>query len=71
MNMAAMIPQLADKELATLHANALRLQAQGGTKQDAAAELLPLIAAELAERSAKAPKKAVRKKKAVVAAEEA
>jgi hypothetical protein len=69
MDMAAMIPKLGDAELLSLQANAVRLQAAGGKNQDAAAELLPLIAAELAGRKVKAPRKAPVRKKKVAEAE--
>jgi hypothetical protein len=58
------IPQLDDKELANLRANAVRLADSGAPKQKAdAAELLPAIEAELAERLAKRPAKVRRSKK--------
>ena len=60
MSMADRIPGMSDIDLATLHANAQRLQTTAATpgQQQAAAEMLPLIAAELAEREARKPKKA-------------
>ena len=58
------IPQLDDKELANLRANAVRLADSGAPKQKAdAAELLPAIEAELADRLAKRPAKGRRGKK--------
>jgi hypothetical protein len=72
MSMAEMIPALADADLVSLQSNATRLQTTGTDKQQRdAAELLPLIAAEIADRKAKAPPKparktAVRKKKEAV-----
>jgi hypothetical protein len=72
MSMVDMIPTMADADLVSLQANATRLQTTGTDKQQRdAAELLPLIAAEIADRKAKAPPKAprktaVRKKKEVV-----
>jgi hypothetical protein len=69
MAMAEMIPSLDDKELANLHANALRLAESGQPKQQAqAAELLPLIDAELAQRKAKLPPPKARKTPAKKAA---
>lgn len=45
------IPDLSDKELESLHANAVRLQESGTQKQrEQATSLLPLLAAALAER---------------------
>ena len=66
------VPQLDDKALATLHANAVRLKDSGNARQRASAEdLLPVIEGELATRRekkrAEAPPKPVRaakKKKA-------
>lgn len=47
------VPQLDDKSLASLHANALRLKDTGSTRQRAsAADLIPVIEAELASRQA-------------------
>ena len=58
MAMADLIPGMDDKALANLHSNALRLQESGAPKQQAqAAELLPLIDAELADRKPKLPPK--------------
>jgi hypothetical protein len=55
--MADLIPQLDDKELATLHANALRLEGSGAkAMQKAAVDMLPLITAELEAREAAKPK---------------
>ena len=52
------ISQLDDTELANLKANAIRLADSGAPKQKAdAAELLPAIEAELAERLARKPPK--------------
>lgn len=62
MTMAELIPTMADADLASLNANATRLEATGTDKQKRnAGELLPLIAAELAEREAKKPPKPARK----------
>ena len=59
MSMSDRIPGMSDPDLATLHANAQRLEQSGApAQQKAAAEMLPLIAAELAERESKKPKKA-------------
>jgi hypothetical protein len=50
------LPGMDLKDLATLRANAVRLQASGAPNQQAAAtDLLPLIDAELADRKARAP----------------
>lgn len=47
------IPDLSDKELERLHANAVRLQESGTPKQrEQAASLLPLVAAALEQRRA-------------------
>ena len=62
MTMADLIPTMHDADLTSLRANAERLEATGTDKQKRdAAELLPLISAEIAERKAKAPPKAPRK----------
>ena len=64
MAMADIIPQLGDKELGNLHANAMRLESTGApAQQKAAAEMLPLITAELEAREARKPKPAPRAKK--------
>jgi len=56
------IPNLADKELGSLHANALRLSDSGNAKlKTEATRLLPLIEAELAARKARAPTPRARK----------
>jgi len=57
MTMADRIPDLDDKALANLLANAQRLESAGApAQQQAAAEMLPLIQAELATREAAKPK---------------
>jgi hypothetical protein len=62
MSMAERIPTMADADLVSLQVNASRLQDSGTDKQQRdAAELLPLIAAEIADRKAKAPPKPARK----------
>ena len=62
MTMADMIPTMHDADLASLQGNAQRLEATGTDKQKRdAAELLPLIAAEMADREAKKPAKAAKK----------
>ena len=67
MAMADLIPGMDDKALANLHANATRLQESGAPKQQAqAAELLPLIDAELADRKSKLPPKKTPVRKAAV-----
>ena len=59
MTMADLIPTMADADLVSLNGNAQRLEITGTAKQQRdAAELLPLIAAEIADRKAKAPPKA-------------
>jgi hypothetical protein len=56
MAIADMLPTMAAPDLATLRTNALRWSEGSEPKQQAAAaDLLPLIDAELAERAAKAP----------------
>ncbi|MES1200426.1 MAG: hypothetical protein ABUS57_03145 [Pseudomonadota bacterium] len=53
MQIAERIPDLSDKELETLHANALRLSQSGSSMQrQAAEELLPLLGVALEERKA-------------------
>ncbi len=67
--LADLIPQLSDVELANLSANAHRLAESGTPAQmAAAADIMPLIEAQLADRLARKPVKAkvVRKKKLVV-----
>ncbi len=72
MAIADRLSTLDDASLATLRANAVRLQDVAGDKRAAAVELMPLIDAELAAREGlKPPKPAraaapVRKKKVVV-----
>ncbi|HEX8233325.1 MAG TPA: hypothetical protein VF559_08280 [Caulobacteraceae bacterium] len=71
MSMSEMIPRMNDDQLATLRGNAVRLEQSGTGKQRTdAAELLPLIAAEVAERIARkpAPVKKARVKKVKAAA---
>ena len=76
MAIADMLPTMEAKDLAALRTNAVRLQDSANAKQQsAAADLLPLIDAELAERAANAPppppkaprKTPVRKPKAAAA----
>ena len=76
MAVADMLPTMEAKDLATLRTNALRWKDGSVAKQQAAAaDLLPLIDAELAERAANAPppppkaprKTPVRKPKAAAA----
>lgn len=75
MSMSEMIPRMNDDQLATLRGNAERLEQSGTARQRAdAAELIPMIAAELAERLARKPapvKKPRAKKVKVEAAPEA
>ena len=62
MTMADRIPGMSDQDLRTLHANAERLQRDGKPgPQAAAGELLPLIAAEMAQREAAKPAPAKKK----------
>jgi hypothetical protein len=71
MTISEMIPSLDDAALANLRSNATRLEATGaGQKRQEAADLLPLIDAELAERASRkpAPKPRARKKAVVAAA---
>lgn len=73
MTIAEKLPSMTDKEIEALRTNAVRLSESGVAKQKLAAdELLPLIAAEIADRKAKqpapapkAPRKTVVKKTAV------
>lgn len=59
MSMSDRLPTMSDKDLQTLKANAERLQTAGvPAQQRAAADLLPLIEAEIAGRPAKAVKAA-------------
>lgn len=80
MSMAARLPTMADADLASLRANALRLFETGSAKQKTQAEeLIPLVEAEVQARiAAKPPKKAPVKRvakpkvaKAAVTADEA
>ena len=66
MSMLDRIPEMTDAELANLHANAQRLETTAATpaQKQAATDMLPAIAAELAEREARKPKKAPAKTKA-------
>lgn len=58
------ITEFSDKELAALHDNVLRLVSSGSAPQRAEAErLMPLVDAELAQRQARAPKRATRKRR--------
>ena len=72
MSMLDRIPGMSDADLANLHANAQRLETGAATpaQKQAAADMLPAITAELAEREARKPKKAPPKsrKKATPAA---
>ncbi len=70
MTMAERIPTLDDAQLGALHANAVRLEGSGApAQQKAAAEMLPLITAELEAREARKPPevKKPRAKKAAAA----
>ena len=59
MSMADKLPTMSDADLASLHANAQRLETTAATpgQQKAAADMLPLIEAELASREAAKPPK--------------
>ena len=70
MALANMLPTMDDAALSSLMANAKRLQTGAeGPRRDQAAELVPLIEAEQAERQSKKPPKPapVRRRKAAVA----
>ena len=75
MAVADMIPVLDDQELANLRANARRLEDSGNNNQkQQAAELMPLIEAEVArrlERNPPKPKRAPSKRKVAAAAKAA
>lgn len=59
MSVSDHLPTMSDKDLQTLKGNALRLQTTGApAQQRAAADLLPLIEAEIAGRPVKAAKPA-------------
>ena len=65
MSMVDRIPAMSDADLASLHATAQRLETEGTTpgQKAAAAEMLPVIAAELAQRLAAKPKPAAKARK--------
>ena len=59
MALADLIPTMDDAQLKTLREHAVRIQdGEDPTRQNAAAEILPVIDAELADRAAKNPKPA-------------
>ena len=59
MALADMIPTMDDAQLKTLRENAVRIQdGDDPARQNAAAEILPVIDAEMADRAAKNPKPA-------------
>jgi hypothetical protein len=60
MALADRLPTLDDAALANLRANAVRLQSVEGAKGEAAAVLLPLIEAEIADRESRKPPKPAR-----------
>ena len=71
MSIADRLPDLADEQLANLHANTARLSTAGTDRQRSEAEtLLPLVVAEIADRKAKLPppKTPVRKPRVAAAA---
>jgi len=62
MTMADRVPDLDDKALANLLANAKRLSASGtAEQQNEANAIVPLVEAEMAARKAAAPPRAVRR----------
>jgi hypothetical protein len=62
------IPDMSDPDLTSLHANAQRLETAGSAaQQKAAAEILPVITAELERREAAKPPKPAPKKRVVKA----
>ena len=70
MSIADRLPDLADEQLANLHANTARLSTAGTDRQRSEAEtLLPLVVAEIADRKSKLPppKTPVRKPRATAA----
>jgi hypothetical protein len=69
MSAADQIPAMTDADLASFHANTLRIHAAGeGPRFEQAAALLPLLQAELAARAAaKPPTKAAQAKAAKAA----
>ena len=59
MALADLIPTMDDAQLKTLRENAVRIQdGDDPARQNAAAEILPVIDAEMADRAAKNPKPA-------------
>lgn len=67
MTLAERLPELDDKALTNLRDNARRIAGDASSRKAAeAAELLPLIDAEIADRKAKAPPPAPRARKAPV-----
>ena len=71
MALSEMLPTFDDAALLNLRSNAVRLAAEPGARHEAAAALLPLIEAEIADRDAKRPPKIVRRptRKAAVPAD--
>jgi len=68
MTLAERIPTLSDSELGALQVNALRISENADDKKAAsAAELLPLIAAELAQRATSKAAAGVQRKKDMAA----
>ena len=71
MALADMLPTMDDAALASLMSNAKRLQSGAeGPRRDQAAELVPLIEAEQADRQAKKPAPVRRRKAAAPPAAE-
>jgi hypothetical protein len=70
MAITDIIPRLDDKELANLRDNALRLSgSDDARKQEQAAELLPVVEAEIERRLTLAPKKIPKSRTKKVAVE--
>lgn len=61
MPLADKLPGFDDAALLSLRSNAVRLVSESGARYEEAMALLPLIEAEIAERDAKRPAKAVRR----------
>lgn len=69
MTLDERIPGMTETDLASLHANALRLSSSADAAQQAkAAEILPAIVAELSAREAAKPPKPAPKKRVTKAA---
>jgi hypothetical protein len=53
MTLVERIPEMSDADLTVLHANALRLSREGNPRSRQAAELLPVLEAEIGARRAR------------------